>query len=74
MIRDFMSLAHGTPEDLRVVHDVLAHDEKSRFHAMRGEEIEQFRRKGRVRTVVERERDIGPLDVDGIEGDLRLSR
>ena len=74
MIRDFMSFADGAPQDVGMVRCVLAHDKKSRFHAMRREEIEQLRGEGRVRAVVERQGDIGSVDVDGIEGDLRLSR
>jgi hypothetical protein len=55
-----------------MVGGVLADHEKGGFHVMRREEIEQLRRESRVRPVIERQGDVGSIDVNRIEGDLRL--
>ena len=72
MVRDLMAFADGALQDIGMVRRVLADDEKRRLHMMRCEEIEQLRRKSRVRAVIERQGDIRSVDMDGIESDRRL--
>ena len=71
MISDFVTLADCASQNVGMVCRVLADDEKRRLHVMRREEIEQLRRERRVWAVIERQGDIGPVDVNRIEGDLR---
>ena len=74
MIADFVTFAHRALQDLRMVRRILSDDEKSRLDVMRGEEIEQFRRELLARSVVESHGDVRPVDVNGVEGDLRFGR
>ena len=73
MVSNLMTLTDGAPQNVGVVRRVLAHHKKRRFHMMRREEIEQFRRDSRVRAVVECQGNVGSVDVNRIEGDLQLS-
>lgn len=74
MVRDLVSLAHGTAQDIGMVRGVLPDDKECRFEVMGGEEVEELRREGGVRTIVEGESDVRPFDVDRIKRDLRLGR
>ena len=73
MIPNLMSFADRAPQDVGMVRRVLAHHKKRRFHMMRREEVEQLWRENLVRTIVKRQSDIGSIDVNRTEGDLRLS-
>jgi hypothetical protein len=71
MIGNFVPLAHGAFENLRVVRRVLPNNEEGRFQLTRRQQVEQLWRECCAWPVVEGQRDIGPLDIHGIKGDLR---
>ena len=46
MIRELMALVHDALQRLRIVHGAVARDEERRFHAARGQLVEQTSRVG----------------------------
>ena len=61
MIADFMALAHGSPQNLGVLHNIAAYDEKSRVDVVLGQNVEQFRCQFLARAVIESHGDKRPV-------------
>ena len=57
-----------------MIRGILANDEKRGLEVPRRQEIEQLRRQGSTWTIIESQRDVRAIDMDGIEGDRRFGR
>ena len=74
MIRNFVTFTRGSGQDVAMFLDAFAEDKESDFYVPVGQQIEQLRGQGLVGTIVERQRDIGLIDMDIAVKSLWLNR
>jgi hypothetical protein len=74
MISNFVAFAGSARNDLRMFCDIFPNNEEGGFNVVSREDVEQLRGERGTRPVVKSHRDVGSIDMDGIERDTRFRR
>ena len=64
VVGNFVSFARGSLQDLRILLHAFAEHEKRHLDMARSEQVEQLGSQSRVRTIIESQSDVRPIDVD----------